>query len=57
MGMGIKVTDWQCLHMGKKIITDVFQYALRNINHNSVANQRSNDTGNKYDGHKPKSFQ
>ena len=40
----VEVTDWQCLHMFKHIITYSFEYTLSNINHHSCVNKCCNDT-------------
>ena len=36
MGMGVKIFDGQRLHMGKQIVAQVSQYALRHIDHEPV---------------------
>ena len=44
MGMGIKIFDRQCLHMGEHLIAQIFQCALGNNRHNSALAERRSNT-------------
>ena len=44
MGMGIKILDWQFLHVFKQIITETLQCSLRYRHHDTVVSIRSRYT-------------